>query len=148
MRFSIVDTPSTWDCYGVDGNHDGRKGQWDPADAIPDAARYLRASGAPADYRRAIFTYNHADWYVADVLAQADRYRGAATNSSASSPAERANVRELLANKRLIFTPGQRADLRAGSLEARLLSTLAWIGQRHSIIVTALRSDHSPGHQP
>ena len=29
-------------------------------------ANYLRASGAPGDYRRAIFAYNHADWYVDD----------------------------------------------------------------------------------
>jgi hypothetical protein len=105
----------------------------------------LKASGAPADYRRAIFAYNHADWYVADVLAQADVYRGAATGPTATSPAERATVRELLINPRLIFTPGQRADLRAGGLDARLLATLAWIGQRHSIVVTALRADHSPG---
>src|SRR6201999_1403509 len=79
------------------------------------------------------------------VLAQAEAYRGAATGPSSSSPAERATVRQLLANPRLIFTPGQQADLRAGGLDARLLSTLAWIGARHSIVVTALRADHSPG---
>ncbi len=145
MQFSVVGSPSTWDSYGVDGNNDGRKSPYDPADAIPAAARYLRASGAPADYRRAIFAYNHADWYVADVLAQAETYRGASTGASTTSPAERATVDELLESRRLIFTPGQRADLRAGGLDARLLSTLAWIGQRHSIIVTALRADRSPG---
>src|SRR3954449_11758861 len=77
MQFSIVGSPSTWDTYGVDGNHDGHVLPYDPADAIPAAARYLQASGAPADYHRAIFAYNHAEWYVAQVLAQADRYRGA-----------------------------------------------------------------------
>ena len=41
------------------------------------AAKYLRAAGAPGDYRRAIFAYNHAEWYVAEVLAKANRYRGA-----------------------------------------------------------------------
>jgi hypothetical protein len=145
MQFSVIGARSTWDAYGVDGNNDGRKSPYDPADAIPAAARYLKASGAPGDYRRAIFAYNHADWYVADVLAQAETYRGAATGPTNTSPAERATVRELLDNRRLIVTPGQRADLRAGGFDARLLSTLAWIGQRHSIVVTALRADHSPG---
>jgi hypothetical protein len=31
--------PSTWAAYGVDGNHDGVKDVFDPADAIPSAAR-------------------------------------------------------------------------------------------------------------
>ncbi len=76
MQFWIAPPhPNTWDSYGVDGNHDGRKDPHNPADAIPAAAKYLKASGAPADYRRAIFAYNHATWYVDQVLAQAARYR-------------------------------------------------------------------------
>jgi len=145
MQFSLVGSPSTWDRYGVDGNGDGRRSPYDPEDAIPAAARYLRASGAPADYRKAIFAYNHADWYVADVLAQADAYRGAATGPATSSPVETASVRELLANARIVLTPGQRADLRAGGIDARLLATLAWIGRRHTVVITALRADHYPG---
>src|ERR1700710_1538150 len=47
MQFSVVGKPSTWDSYGVAGNHDGRTSPFDPADAIPAAARYLQASGAP-----------------------------------------------------------------------------------------------------
>src|SRR4051812_11967050 len=127
MQFSITPSPSTWDAYGVDGNHDGHKSPYDPEDAIPAAARYLRAAGAPGDYRRAIFAYNHADWYVADVLAQADAYRGAATSGTlVDSPVETAVLGELLENPRIILTAGQRADLRAGGLDPRLLSTLAW----------------------
>ena len=78
MQFSIVGAPSAWERYGVDGNGDGQRSPYDPADAIPAAARYLAAAGAPADYRAALFAYNHADWYVADVLAKADQYRAAA----------------------------------------------------------------------
>jgi hypothetical protein len=99
----------------------------------------------PPTTARAIFAYNHADWYVADVLARADAYRGAATGPAASSPADTASVRELLANPRIVLTPGQRADLRAGGIDSRLLSTLAWIGQRHTVVITALRADHYPG---
>ena len=123
----------------------GRRVVYDPGDAIPAAARYLKASGAPADYRRAIFAYNHADWYVADVLAQADAYRGAAGDRAAGSPGGTATVRELLSQRRLVFTTGQRADLRSGGIDARLLATLAWIADRHTIVVTSLRHDHYPG---
>jgi murein DD-endopeptidase MepM/ murein hydrolase activator NlpD len=68
--------PSTWDFYGVDGDGDGRRDVMDYRDAIPAAANLLRANGAPANWERAIFAYNHADWYVRQVLAQAERYRG------------------------------------------------------------------------
>src|SRR3954453_18396551 len=135
MQFSLLGSPSTWDTYGVDGNHDGHTSPYDPEDAIPAAARYLAAAGAPEDYRRAIFAYNHADWYVADVLAQADSYRGTPTGALTGSPTETAPVRELLENPRIILTPGQRADLRAGGIDARLLSTFAWIGQRHTVVI-------------
>jgi Transglycosylase SLT domain len=67
---------STWATYGVDGDDDGRRDRWDAADAIYAAARYLRASGAPGDYRAAILAYNHAGWYVAQVRRWAARYRG------------------------------------------------------------------------
>ena len=68
--------PATWRAYGVDGNADGRRDVMDPEDAIPAAAGLLRANGAPANWHRALFAYNHADWYVRQVLAQAERYRG------------------------------------------------------------------------
>lgn len=32
--------PATWAVHGVDGNRDGRRDVWDPADAIPSAASY------------------------------------------------------------------------------------------------------------
>jgi hypothetical protein len=76
---------STWAQYGVDGDGDGRVDRWTAADAIYGAAAYLRASGAPSDYRRAIFAYNHATWYVTEVERWAGIYRGPA--SSVSIPA-------------------------------------------------------------
>jgi hypothetical protein len=84
---------STWARYGVDGNGDGRADRWDPADAIYGAARYLRASGAPADYEKAILAYNHAGWYVAEVEHWAAVYRGpsyVAEVSAQVGPRERA----------------------------------------------------------
>ena len=63
--------PATWDAYGVDANGDGQKDPFNPVDAIFAAARYLRAAGADQDLYRAIFAYNHADWYVESVLMRA-----------------------------------------------------------------------------
>ena len=63
--------PSTWRTYGVDANKDGRKDPYNPVDAIFAAARYLKAAGYEDDVRRAIFAYNHADWYVDSVLLRA-----------------------------------------------------------------------------
>jgi len=63
--------PSTWRMYGTDANKDGRKDPYNPVDAIFAAARYLKAAGYEQDVRRAIFAYNHADWYVDSVLLRA-----------------------------------------------------------------------------
>jgi Transglycosylase SLT domain len=71
--------PATWAAYGVDADGDGTRDPADPDDAIHAAARYLAASGAPGDWYRALFAYNHADWYVQQVLVDADAYQGACT---------------------------------------------------------------------
>jgi membrane-bound lytic murein transglycosylase B len=68
--------PSTWAMYGVDGNGDGAKDPNEPHDAIFAAARYLRAAGMPEDPEGAVFAYNHADWYVAEVMARAACFSG------------------------------------------------------------------------
>jgi murein DD-endopeptidase MepM/ murein hydrolase activator NlpD len=72
--------PATWKQYGVDANRDGLKDPYNPVDAIFAAARYLRAAGAEQDIRRAIFAYNHADWYVDSVLMRARLIGGLPSN--------------------------------------------------------------------
>lgn len=79
--------PSTWQMYGVDADGDGRRDPASPADAIHAAARYLHAAGAPANWYRAVFSYNHADWYVQAVLKQADAFKGSCTATVADGPA-------------------------------------------------------------
>jgi membrane-bound lytic murein transglycosylase B len=66
--------PETWASYGVDANGDGISDPYNPEDAIFAAAGYLSAAGMPTNTYDAIFAYNHADWYVADVLANAACY--------------------------------------------------------------------------
>ena len=63
--------PSTWMRWGMDADRDGLADPWDPEDAVFAAARYLAAAGAHESIERAIFAYNHAQWYVDDVLALA-----------------------------------------------------------------------------
>ena len=70
--------PDTWRAYGIDADHDGKADIMDPVDAVYSAARYLCASGAGRGGQslyEAIFAYNHADWYVREVVALALRYQ-------------------------------------------------------------------------
>ena len=68
MQFNLTDgPPSTWQRHG-------RGNVYDPADAIPAAARYLVDHGAGRNLDRAIFAYNHSWAYVARVKQLARRY--------------------------------------------------------------------------
>ena len=73
---------STWAQYGVVAEGTGPPDRWNPADAIYSAANYLRASGAPGEYRQAIYAYNHAGWYVTEVEEWAARYSGSSSISA------------------------------------------------------------------
>ena len=72
--------PSTWRVYGVDANNDNVRDPYNPVDAIFAAARYLRAAGADTDIRKAVFAYNHANWYVDSVLLRAQVIGGLPSN--------------------------------------------------------------------
>ncbi|UGT59890.1 NlpC/P60 family protein [Nocardia asteroides] len=66
--------------------------RYNPSDAIHAAAFYLCDSGAPADLHAAIFAYNHADWYVTQVLDQATRYRSGDCHAASPAPPAAARV--------------------------------------------------------
>jgi peptidoglycan DL-endopeptidase CwlO len=74
--------------YGIDGDHNGIVDVYDPGDAIPSAAWFLQAHGAPAGLQAALLAYNHSAAYVSDVLSWAARYAadGTETIAAASSP--------------------------------------------------------------
>ena len=57
--------PSTWAVYGMGGDIQ------DPQDAILGAANYLHRSGAPGNYRQALYAYNHSLQYVDVILLYA-----------------------------------------------------------------------------
>ncbi len=61
--------------YGVDGNQDGKADMWDLTDSIFSAANYLAKNGAASGHwEKAIFTYNHSQEYVAEVMKYANLY--------------------------------------------------------------------------
>ncbi|HET8564975.1 MAG TPA: lytic murein transglycosylase [Solirubrobacterales bacterium] len=66
--------PASWEQFGLDANGDGRKDPYNPVDAICAAAHYLKLAGGDHDLYKAIFAYNHADWYVQEVLLYARAY--------------------------------------------------------------------------
>jgi cell wall-associated NlpC family hydrolase len=73
--------PASWAAFGQGGN------PYDFHDAIPAMARYLCAGGAGQDVRQALFAYNHADWYVDQVLGFAQQYASEANLAVVSRPA-------------------------------------------------------------
>jgi Transglycosylase SLT domain len=70
--------PATWAVWGIDGFGDtGAPDILNPFDAVPSAARLLCVDGATngaTGLRQAIFDYNHATWYVDEVLTLAAEY--------------------------------------------------------------------------
>ena len=68
--------PDTWLRWGTDGNGDGLADPWNPEDAVFAAARYMAAANGRTDLERSIFAYNHAQWYVDDVLQLAAMFGG------------------------------------------------------------------------
>lgn len=82
--------PATWRAYRVDGDHDGQASITNDADSIHTAARYLAATGARTSVgmRAALYAYNHALWYVNDVLHYAHHYAGDTTTPADTGSSE------------------------------------------------------------
>jgi hypothetical protein len=153
--------PATWARWGVDANHDGTRSPYQAADAIFSSARYLRASGAPGDWYRALFAYNHSDAYVASVLDRARQLT--ADGTLAASPASVLRVpsapvgtcSDTLAavigvgpvarrsgSARLVEIPGQPGM----RVDARILPDVVYLIRSYHLTVTAAYA--TSGHAP
>jgi murein DD-endopeptidase MepM/ murein hydrolase activator NlpD len=111
--------PSTWMRWGVDANGDGIADPWNASDAIFSAARYLSAAGAPGDLYRAVFAYNHADWYVQEVLSLADLYQ---TDGSVAFSLDRMQQNLDAARKAVVTAASRLHAAQARESRATLLS--------------------------
>jgi hypothetical protein len=123
--------PSTWERWGVDANGDGIADPWNAEDAITSAARYLAASGGQTDVARSIFSYNHAQWYVDEVLQLAQLFGSGGVQTTftldrlqVSLDAARARV--VRANRKLVVAQRQVRK--------------AWLHERS----LRLRAEHAP----
>jgi membrane-bound lytic murein transglycosylase B len=106
--------PSTWSEWGVDANGDGVADPDNPEDAIFTAARYLKAAGMPSDTYGAIYAYNHADWYVSEVLADAGCYATEVGDASFSAAGLTPRIEVLKCEA----APGWKKQIPAEYLEA------------------------------
>jgi hypothetical protein len=146
--------PSSWEGYGVDGNGDGAKDPYNPWDAIFAAARLLRASGAPGNWHDAIFSYNHAECYVSDVLEHARRFAGDGTIETFSGGGCAAGPGAAVVSTAIrLFAPRafkpipSRLWVGGGSpqsVDARIWPDAVWLLETFDLRVTAARE---AGHE-
>ena len=137
--------PSTWMRWGTDADRDGVANPWDPDDAIYSAARYLAAAGGQTDLARGIFAYNHADWYVRDVLELAQVFAGGggfdpsltsplglggSSGTGAATVFEIDDLEERLAKARRAVSREQRHVVRAEQRVARFDTVVFAAAQR------------------
>lgn len=142
--------PSTWLRWGVDASGDGVADPWNPEDAVYAAARYLAAAGGRTDIHRGVFAYNHAEWYVQDVLELAQTYaRGGVDVSFAAGGLELADAGASLAGLQAEVAAAEASEQALGQLEesfltragaAKLLTDRLW-AQKRAIQVGVLREE-------
>ena len=112
--------PSTWLRWGVDADGDGIADPWNATDAVYAAARYLAAAGGQTDISRAVFAYNHADWYVREVLDLAQVYGNGTISQTADleqlqAALDEARGRVVSANNELLAAQERVRSLRTVS---------------------------------
>ena len=155
MQFNLRNgPPSTWDTWG-------RGNVYDPADAIPAAARKLCGDGlarpdqvhgdpcptvrGSAALHVALKRYNNACWYVHEVVTVALRYT--ATAAATLRPSRDPFVVALAHDPHIQTTRSHGCDpapdLASGRLDLRVTSLLAAIAEHATIRVSCLRSGHS-----
>lgn len=133
--------PSTWRSYASDGDGDGLADINNVSDAIFSAALLLCENGAgdPARLADAIWTYNHSDSYVAEVLSLAASYGVIEFDGAVAS----ATTSDILSSQRISLTSNARADLEAGVVDSRLLSVLSALSRHHTIGISVFKTGHS-----
>jgi len=149
MQFSVPPAFDAWGAFGVDGDGDGDTDVYDDVDAIYAAANLLHGAGAPRDWYGAIFSYNHADWYVAEVERYAKRFGDFAgvvevtdTECSEGGPSGPANLERAVR----VYSPRNYKALPArlnapgyggAKVDARIYDDVVWVLETYDLRVTA-----------
>jgi murein DD-endopeptidase MepM/ murein hydrolase activator NlpD len=139
--------PSTWERWGTDADGDGIADPWNARDAIFSASRYLAAAGGRTDLYRGVFAYNHAHWYVNDVLELAGFYGQGGPDEAFTL--DRAQVRlddarrtVARANQQLVgATKRERRAARAAARLHRRVERAKLLSERLSLLKAAVQAD-------
>jgi len=94
--------PATWEKYKQDGDNDGLCDPYNHWDAVFSAANLLKADGFNENPREAVYCYNHAWWYVDEVMSTAAQYSSAALpvgNGMWPLPAQYSNISSSYGNR-------------------------------------------------
>ena len=136
--------------YGIDGDGDGIVDVYDPGDAIPSAAAFLVAHGAPGNIPAALTAWDHLPGYVTQVMSWAAKYaatgatgaggsRGPGLPAAQRGPAARRDRRE---DPRLRRAAARQALPVGGDRAGRVRLLRAG----HDGLPSG--RDHHPPHQP
>jgi murein DD-endopeptidase MepM/ murein hydrolase activator NlpD len=103
---------STWEPIAQElwGKNASKHSVYNYADAALGAAKYLKNTGLthdPSTYHNAIFAYNHADWYVDEVLTAADSLKDKAWSKVGQAPGGGAVVARVPAGRFAHPFPGK-----------------------------------------
>ena len=144
--------PDTWLRWGTDGNGDGIADPWNPDDAIHSAARYLAAANGRTDIARAIFAYNHAQWYVDDVLQLAAMFGGDFASADAVFTLDRMalaleQAQEQVASLSEQLDAAEAAESEAAATSERLTAAAEDLGQLLSDRVLAEKDAFQAGEE-
>ena len=162
MQFNIRNgPPSTWDTYG-DGNPTH---VYQPQYAIPAAANKLctdglqhpttirtdpcpTVTGTPAQHQ-AVLAYNHACWYVHQVLTLATRYTTTPTPQTSPPTIDPIDpfTRALATNPHLQTTSSHgcntKPDLGNPQLDLRIQSLLVILSQHWTLRISCIHTGHT-----
>ena len=144
--------PDTWLRWGTDGNGDGIADPWNPDDAIYSAARYLAAANGRTDIARAIFAYNHAQWYVDDVLQLAAMFGGDFESADAVFTLDRMalaleQAQEQVASLSEQLDAAEAAESESAATSERLTAAAEDLGQLLSDRVLAEKDAFQAGEE-
>lgn len=117
--------PGTWSAYRASSGEPPYD-IYDARDAIFAAAAKLSADGIRTRPRAALFSYNHSDAYVDQVIGWAVRYGWMSADP-------RVLAQAVLENPRIELRPEARADLEAGLVDERVLAALLRLASDHHL---------------